>query len=192
MIVKAPEERFPTAPQGTFPAVCVDEIDLGMVENKFNPGKPRQMVRLVWEIDECMDDGTPYRIRKDYGASLHEKATLRKDLESWRGRRFQPLELGGFDLETIVGVGCMIAIVHNTGTQGGTFSNVAAVMKLPKGLNAPTSKGYIRIKDRTAENTPPVSQPKRQSAPAVETLPPDTSEYDRYHGLQITDDDVPF
>ena len=59
-IVKAPQEQFPTAPAGTFPAVCVDVVDLGLVENRFEPeSEPRQMVRLIWQLDEEDKDGKP-------------------------------------------------------------------------------------------------------------------------------------
>lgn len=191
MIVRVPEERFPTAPAGTFTAVCVDEIDQGLVENRFDPDKkPRHMVKLVWQIEECQADGTPYHIAKDYTASLHEKASLRKDLETWRGKQFTFDELVGFDLEKIIGVGCLISIVHNVGSKGGTFSNVGAVMALPKNMKPFSPKGYVRVKDRVAQPAPaPVSQPKPRPVP-VEEQPPDMSEYDRYHG--ITDEDVPF
>ena len=184
MIVKAPEERFSTAPEGTFPAVCVDIVDLGMVENKFDPeAADRLMCRIVWQIDEQDDNGKPYMVRADYTASLHEKAKLRKVLESWRGRAFTPQELFGFDLETVVGSGCLLNVVHATGSRGGTFANVGAVMKLAKGMTAPAPKGYTRVKDRAPEAPkPPQQRPERI---AHEQEPPAYA-----HG--ITDDDVPF
>ena len=182
MIVKAPEERFSTAPEGTFPAVCVDIVDLGMVENKFDPeAADRLMCRVVWQIDEQDDSGKPYMVRADYTASLHEKAKLRKVLESWRGRAFTPQELFGFDLETVVGSGCLLNVVHATGSRGGTFANVGAVMKLAKGMTAPAPKGYTRVKDRAAE----APKPQRPERIAHEQEPPAYA-----HG--ITDDDVPF
>lgn len=192
MIVRAPEERFPTAPEGSFAAVCVDEIDLGMVPNRFDADKPRNMVRLVWQIAEDQDDGTPHKVRQDYTASLHEKAKLRKDLQAWRGRAFTPEELSGFDLENVVGVSCLLSITHNTGSKGGVFANIGGVMKLPKGMTAPVARDYIRVRDRPAAPAAVpalVSQPKQRPVP-LEEQPPDASEYDRYHG--ITDDDVPF
>jgi hypothetical protein len=185
VIVKAPDERFPTAPEGTFLALCVDEIDLGRVKTSFGgEDRERNMVRLVWQLDEADRDGKPYLIKKDYTASLHEKATLRKHLQSWRGRAFTQTELVGFDLETVVGAGCMISVVHATGSKGGTFGNVEAVMKLPKGSSPPAKGGYVRVKDRTAPEDVPTIQ--RQKPP--EEQPPDFGE--AYRG--ITDDDVPF
>ncbi len=187
MIVKQPDEKFPTAPEGTFAAVCIDEIDLGKVKTTFNGDeRERNMVRLLWQIDEDDKDGKPYVVRQDYTASLDEKAKLRKHLQAWRGRSFTPAELMGFDLESVVGVGCLISIVHATGRKGGTFANVEGVMKLPKGTNAPAPRDYVRMKDRKA--APPselASQPRgRRQAPPEEQYP------DFNQG--ITDDDVPF
>ncbi len=198
MIVKAPEPKYPPAPEGTFPAVCVDEIDLGMVENK-KFGGTRHMVRLVWQIDEEVDNdtaatyrtlkaGSRYIITQDYTASLDEKAKLRKHLQSWRGRAFTSVELFSFDLETIVGAPCLLAIVNTPGSRGDrVFANVEAVLKLRKGDEPLQPNGYVRVKDRkVAEPEAIVSMPRsaQREKPAEEQAP----NWD----LGVTDDDVPF
>lgn len=182
MIVKQPEGTYSTAPEGTFPAICVDEIDLGMVTSSFGgETNERHMVRIVWQLGEDDEKGKPYQIKQDYTASLHEKSNLRKVLQSWRGKAFTDNELFGFDLETVVGTGCLISVVHNAGRKGGTFANVGSVMKLPKGMAAPMARDYMRVKDRP-EQSGPVSQPRKRTP---EEEPPEYA-----HG--ITDDDVPF
>jgi hypothetical protein len=154
MIVREPESNFIPAPAGVHAAVCVDEIDLGMVENKFSEdGEMVHKVRLVWQLAEDMKNGEPYLIRKDYRASLHEKAVLRKDLESWRGRAFTFQELAGFELGTIIGAPCMMNIVHKTGSKGGTFANIAAIMPLPQSMTKLEPRDYIRMKDRVPATT---------------------------------------
>ena len=163
MVVREPESQFVPAPAGVHAAVCVDEVDMGELPNKFDPESgPVRTVRLVWQIAEEMKDGRPYLIKKDYRASLHEKAGLRKDLESWRGKPFTFDELVGFDLENIVGVPCMMNIVHKTGSKGGTFANIAATMPLPKGMVKLESRDYVRVKDRAPE---PVPSRREQTAP---------------------------
>jgi hypothetical protein len=181
-VVRAPEERFSTPPEGSFPAIAVDIHDLGMVSNKFDPEAPdRHMCRIVWQLDEEDDNGKPYYIKNDYTASLHEKAKLRKHLESWRGRAFTATELFGFDLETILHTGCLLSITHAQGNRGGTFANIGAVMKMPRGMVAPALRDYIRLKDRAPVEPAQRSKPQR----AVEEEPPTFG-----HG--ITDEDVPF
>jgi hypothetical protein len=162
------------APEGTFSAVCCDVVDLGMLEVTFG-GKTKEQhkIWIVWQIEEVMADNRPYTVRKRYTLSLHEKASLRKDLESWRGRAFTASELEGFDVETVLGVACMLNVIHAAGSQGGTFANVASIMKLPKGLNSIRVRDYVRVKDR---------EPAKAEA---------VTEGSGWDGA-ITDDDVPF
>ncbi len=185
MIVKAPSEQYPTAPEGTFPAVCVDVIDLGMVTTNFGGEEnTRHMARVVWQIDEEDADRKRFLVRKDYTASLHEKAKLRGELKNWRGREFTFDELVGFDLEQIVGAPCVISIVHNQGRKGGTFANVGTVAKLMKGMTALKPEGYIRVKDRKTDAQPVPTQRHRAFQPPPEEMPPNV--------FEATDDDVPF
>lgn len=184
MIVKAPDEKFPTAPEGSFSAVCVDELDLGIIKTSWGgEERERHMTRLVWQLDELDEDDKRFLVKQDYTASLDEKAKLRKHLQAWRGRAFTAAELMGFDLANVVGVPCMISIVHAQGRKGGTFANVDAVMKLPKGMTAIKPEGYIRVKDRKVADTPKPDQ-RRPPQRRVEEQPPD--------GLGIDDSDIPF
>ena len=176
MVVREPESNFVQAPPGVHSAVCVDEVDLGLIPNRFDPeSDPVPTVRLWWQISEDMNDGKPYVIKKDYRASLHEKAALRKDLEGWRGQPFTFDELVGFDLENIIGVPCALNIVAKTSKKGKVFSNIAAIMPLPKSMTKLEPRDYIRVKDR----------PK---APATPTEPHNVAPF----GEIDDDDSVPF
>jgi hypothetical protein len=75
---------------------------------------------------------------------------MRKDLESWRGRPFTQAELEQFDLEVLLSVGAMVNVIHNV-KDGSTYANVAAVMKMPKGMSAPAPREYVRECDREPE-----------------------------------------
>src|ERR1039458_9745361 len=106
IIAKSSGTSYPPAPQGTHAAVCVDVIDLGMLKVAFGgKEKTQHKIRVVWQIEELRDDGKPHQVSRRYTNSLHEKAALRKDLESWRGNPFTPSELEGFDLEVLLSVG---------------------------------------------------------------------------------------
>jgi len=179
LVVREPEQHFIQAPTGVHAAVCVDEVDMGLVQNHFDPAaEPVPTVRLVWQIAEDMPDGKPYLIKRDYRASLHEKAGLRKDLEAWRGRAFTFDELVGFDLENIVGAPCQLNIVAKTSKKGKVFSNIAAIMPLAKGMMKLEPRAYIRVKDR------PIA-PEPTAQPLLNNPPPVSFE-------GISDDDVPF
>ena len=148
IVAKASSSSYIPAPAGTHAAVCVDVVDLGVMEVNFGgKTKKQHKINIVWQIDEVREDNKPYQLWKRYTLSLHEKAGLRKDLESWRGRPFTPDELEGFDVEAVLNVGCMLSVIHNV-KDGSTYANVAAVMKLPKGMTAPTPRDYMRVCDR--------------------------------------------
>lgn len=175
ILAKAGAASYTPAPAGTHAAVCCDVIDLGVLKVAFG-GKEKQQhkVTIVWQIDEVRDDGKPFTVRKRYTCSLHEKASLRKDLESWRGRAFTETELAGFDLENLLSIPALLNVIHAPGRDGGTFANVASLMKLPKGIMAPEVREYVRVCNRPDEVG-------GQAAPADDSAP-----------WSITDDDVPF
>jgi hypothetical protein len=150
IIATAGEQReFTPAPAGLHQAVCVDVVDLGMLEVTYG-GKTKQQhkVRVVWQIDESMDDGKRFIVQKRYTLSLSEKATLRKDLESWRGKPFTRDEEMGFDLERLIGVNCFLNVVHAS-RDGKTYANVASVVPLKRGMPTIAAENYVRVKDRT-------------------------------------------
>lgn len=129
---------FTPPPEGTHIARCVRLIDLGM-----QPGSPefpeaKRKVLMGWEIpDEPITiDGEerPALVMSRYTMSLHKKAKLRADLESWRGRSFTDAELKGFSLKNVLDQPCMITIVH---TPDGRYANVRSIAKMPKGVPCP-------------------------------------------------------
>ena len=133
MVKDAGGGDFEQPEAGTYSANSYKLIDIGTQTGEYQ-GKPtvRRQVILGWELDEPMSDGRPFTVSKFYTASLSEKATLRHDLESWRGRAFTEDELGGFDLQAILGKPCMLTL---TKTDKGKVK-VTAVSKLPKGMQA--------------------------------------------------------
>jgi hypothetical protein len=147
------------APEGAHQAVCVDVIDKGMVESNFD-GKPKMQhkVSVAWQIDATRDDGKRFVIYKRYTLSLNEKATLRKDLESWRGRAFTREEEMGFDVESVIGANCLINVQHaKKGDK--TYANVVSVMPLFKGLQKMVPVGYVRDEPQSHGNDEPEPPP---------------------------------
>lgn len=172
-VVASKGVSFTPCPAGSHVAVCCDVVDLGIVVSKYKDKEKKQhKVTIVWQVAEDQDNGQPFTVRKRYTNSLHEKATMRKDLESWRGRAFTDSELEGFDLDNLLSVPAMISVVHNA-VQGSVYANVAAIMKLPKGVPAITvSPSYVRVQDRPKEGEPGGAPPEDE--------------------WTATDDDVPF
>ncbi len=158
IIAKEPEQKeYTPCPEGLHHAVCVDVVDLGIVTGAFGD---KHKVRIVWQIEEEQPDtGRRHTASKQYTLSLHEKASLRKDLESWRGRKFVKDELAGFDLEKLIGVNCQIQVVHDISDDGRIWGNVQAVVPPPKNIAKLSALDYTRHKDRPkAQGNHPVSE----------------------------------
>lgn len=150
-------------PAGVYVATCYGVIDLG---THYSPtfGNEAHKALIQWEIPEVRGEferdgkrvNLPRAISKRYTLSLSEKSNLRRDLESWRGRKFTAQELAGFDLRAILGAGCQLQIVHETNKEGRTHATVAAIMALPKGVprpkpeNAPVFFSFEEGDDRPA------------------------------------------
>lgn len=133
-------------------ARCTRIIDMGTHDGEWK-GKAKKTHKIVFcfESAELMDEdqgeyaGLPFLIIQRYTASLSDKAVMRKDLESWRGRKFTPAELDAFDLHNVLGKACMLNMVHSdpvAGT-GKVYSNVGAIMPLPAGMTAPKAVGEL-------------------------------------------------
>jgi hypothetical protein len=149
--------------EGVFQAVCYGIYDLGnQFSEKWN--KTAHRVLITWETPEQRIDvekdgktiNLPRAISKEYTLSLHSKAQLRKDLETWRGRKFTKEELDGFDLQNILKANCMIQIMHST-KDGKTYANVAAIMPLMK--NVPRLQPENPVKFFSFEDGRPVIPP---------------------------------
>ena len=163
IIAKRPETTFTPCPEGLHHAVCVDVIDLGVLQTAWGD---KHKVRLVWQIEEeNLEARRRFDARKQYNLSLHEKATLRKDLEAWRGRKFTDAELKGFDLEKLLGANCQIQVVHDLSDDATIYANVQAVVPPPKHTAKLVPLDYTRHQDRPTE---------RQNGPSamdVEDIP---------------------
>ena len=153
IVAKEPESNFTPAPEGLHQAVCVDVIDLGQELNKFRePPVLQAKVRIVWQIDEVNEDtGRRFEVSEKYTLSLHEKAALRHHLEAWRGKAFTDQELRGFDLEVLRGVNCQLQVVHKTGSKGGTFANVQAIVPIGKNTAKIAPLNYERRAQKPAQ-----------------------------------------
>lgn len=126
---KGGDFNYTLCPEGTQPAVCVAVVDLGThpPSGKFPEGGPKRKVYLVWELTE---EATRPLIGKDFTYSLNEKATLRKWIEQWRGRKFGEDE--EFDPNVLAGKPCLLTITH---TKGETkYHNASGVAALVKGM----------------------------------------------------------
>ena len=137
--------NFKRVPAGVFIGRCYSLIDLGTQLTSGQYGEKLQhKIRIGWELFGEDDSGAPLTvdvdgkempmtISKSYTVSLHEKASLRKDLAAWRGKDFTDEEAKAFDVSKLVGAYCMVNITTSE-TNGKTYSNIAGLTPLPGAL----------------------------------------------------------
>lgn len=139
--------NFQRVSEGLHYAVCYQVIDLGtQVVEWQGERKEQRKVQISWEVPEerVEDTGHPCSIHNRYTFSSHEKAKLRHDLESWRGKSFTDEELDpdnpkGFDIRNLLGKACQINVVHNE-RNGKTYANIASIVPPPKGKQTPDTE----------------------------------------------------
>jgi hypothetical protein len=176
-------QTYSPAPEGVHQAVCVDIEDLGILESTFKDDKTglpkkQRKIKVYWQIGARRDDGKRFVLSKRYTLSLHEKASLRHDLEAWRGRAFTEDELRGFDVETVKGANCLLNVQHRqSADKTRTYANVVSITPLVKGMEKMGDDGYERWVPKSATDAPQPSDETPEYAPVTE---------------ELTDEDIPF
>ncbi len=132
-------------PIGNYVAICYSMIEIGTIKETIKGDeKILTKVRIGWELPtECRvfkeEDGEqPFVISQEYTLSMAEKANLRKDLKSWRGKDFTDEEAKCFDITVLLGKPCMLNIIHKPSKDGSKIYNViSGITAVPKGLSVP-------------------------------------------------------
>lgn len=143
IIAKNAGKKRELAPQGNHVAICYKMVELGTITDTFKgEDVTRHRVLLYWELSNelAMFDGVekPISVSKEFSLSMNEKSTLRKMLESWRGKAFTEKEANAFDITRLMGVPCMVNVIHVTSQSGNQYENVSSITPLPKGMEIPT------------------------------------------------------
>lgn len=146
MLLPKPNQIEFENPPGTFVSRCYRFIDMGTQQTTdFNGAvKHVHQVRLSWELPtELMEKGSnagkPFSMTQTFTWSMHEKANLRKLLETWRGKKFTDADFGdnGFNTRKLIGVSCTMSIVHKEKKDGTTGSKISAITPIMKGMECP-------------------------------------------------------
>lgn len=141
---KVKEQNREKVPSGTHIARCYEMIHIGTVTWEYlGEVKETDKVRITFELPGEMrkfneEEMQPMVISKEYTLSMHEKANLRKDLESWRGKSFTEAEARDFDILKLIGVPCSLGVIHRENKNGNVYANISSISGLPKGVDAPS------------------------------------------------------
>lgn len=127
--------NIPKLEGGVYTAISSAIVDLGLQKNeKFD--KTQRKFMMIWNIlnetIEVNGEQLPRQLSKEYSFSLHEKSTLRKDLQAWRGKAFTEEELRGFNILNVLNVPCQLQVLLEE-RNGRQYNNIASIMALPKG-----------------------------------------------------------
>lgn len=138
---KGSSEARELIPADNYLAICVRMIEIGTTtENIMGKTKQLHKVRIGWELPELtkvFDEAKgaqPLVIDKEYTLSLADKATLRADLKSWRGKDFTPEELEKFDITKLLGAYCMLNIIEKPSKKDPTkiYNDISGITKVHK------------------------------------------------------------
>lgn len=145
--------NFQQVEPGMYPARCYSMIEIGTIETEFNGEKKKaHKVAITWELptetaifrDEKGPE--PFVVSKRYTLSMHEKSTLRKDLESWRGKGYTEEEAKRFDITKLLGQPCNLNVIHVPGKEAGkTYVQVASISPLMKGQVCPDQANPTKV-----------------------------------------------
>ena len=98
---KGGNEDFSKLEKGMYEGALYSIVDIGSKDYQFGNEDPKKQHKVVlsFEVTKAIDPED----NKVYTMSLHEKAALRLDIESWRGKSLSDEELAGFDLLGLLG-----------------------------------------------------------------------------------------
>jgi hypothetical protein len=143
---------FKPVPAGNHLARCFRIVDLGTQKSSFE-GQEKNLhkIKVYFEVHGDDENGLamitaknePMTISKDYTLSWGEMATLRKDLQTWRGKPFSEEERKRFDLKNILGVFGMVNVVHKPKKSGsGVYANISSITPVPNAMKSLLPTGF--------------------------------------------------
>lgn len=141
-------------PAGNYVARCYQMIEMGTItENIMGKSVTVSKIRIGWELPTELkvfseEKGEqPLVISKDYNLSMNEKSNLRKMLASWRGKDFSEDEAKAFDVTKLLGVPCMLNIIHKASKADATkiYEDIGSISPVPKGLTVPAPMNSLFV-----------------------------------------------
>jgi len=142
---------FINAPAGMHLARCYRIVDLGTQKSEFQ-GQIKHLQKIIIQFEIhgeddtgkplVTDKGEPMSISKNYTLSLADKANLRRDLTTWRGKEFTKDEERGFALKNLLGVWAMLSVIKAEGNNGKEYTNIASINPVPKAMKANLPEGH--------------------------------------------------
>lgn len=140
---------FEPAPAGNHAARCIAIVDLGsrpkLKYQSTTEYKDVHEVWILWELPNKIRTfehegemrSEPFSVSNFYTLSMHDKSNLSLMLTGWRGRAFTEDEKKGFDLNNLLGLPCLLDVIHYTNGAGYVKAKARAAGRLPEGMECP-------------------------------------------------------
>lgn len=140
---------FPVLDENGYLARLVSIVDIGIHEGSY--GAKHQCV-FTWELPtEIGEDGRPYVISRFYTLSLNEKANMRKDIESMKGKiPVEKLEDPAFVdsmFTKLLSTPCQLSISQYKNKEGYLRNGIEGVGKPMKGAEIPAAINDLVLLD---------------------------------------------
>jgi len=189
-------------PPGSYVARCYSMIHIGTINVEYQ-GQTKMLnkVRLTFELPTELrvfneEKGEQPMVKsKEFTLSMHEKSTLRQFLESWRGKGFTDEESKLFDITKLLGIDCMLSIIHKESKNGGNYADISSISRIPKGMKCPPQVNEnfeFNFEDKfniqVLESFPDFIKDKIKSSQEYIKITGDLEEIE----LQKEDEDLPF
>jgi hypothetical protein len=142
---KAGGSFAPKVKAGTHLALINAVVDLGVQKGSAKYPAPKRKLYVGFEfpaiqVEYKQENGTveraPARLGRFLAVSMHEKATLRKLIESMLGKKFSDSAASQYDLRDLIGL-CVMAPVSHKVVGADTYANVDTPVPLPEGFPNP-------------------------------------------------------
>lgn len=173
--------NFEVVAAGNHLARCYSMVQIGTIHDETFDTK-RHLVRITWELPlkkkvfKPENGERPFSISKEYTLSMNEKANLRQDLESWRGKGFTENEAKAFDITKLLGKACMLNVIHKQNRKGNTYAVISSITPIPEGMTCPAQinptfeLSYSDWSDSKFNSLPDFIKERMQQTPEFQSM----------------------
>ena len=210
LMAKQSGVQYEPIPEGMHKAICYGVIDIGTQHNPMYDNHTHKVI-IIFEMPDARinieGEDKPRAISKEYTLSLHAKSVLRKDMESWRGKKFKDEELEGYDLKKLLGIPANLQVMHQKSKKSGNlYHTIETIIPVDgKVTKVKTENTYLFFSFEEAfeegvvslpENTPEWIQHKIEESLEWKSIKNGTTQEnplgDDFPLEPVDDDDVPF
>ena len=127
-----------------------------------------------------------------------DDARIRELNAGWRGKDFTDDEAKSFDITKLLGVPCLLSVIHKTTKDGKKIAEISSLSRLPKGMECPEQINpsfefsVLEFDQATIESLTEWLQNEIKSTPEYKNLQQPNHQDTPPAHQEDTEDDLPF